>query len=109
MSSAPTPSPWTVVTGVCRNDHPDTSADVLGADDVVVADCGCHPAAIANAQLIAAAPELLAALHNAVRTIRTWHGMGMGAAEAQAWALYQASPEMQQITAAIVKASGDAR
>ena len=60
----------------------------------------------ANARLIAAAPELLAALQTAQRTIRTWHGMGMGAHEAQAWALYQASPEMQQITAAIAKAEG---
>lgn len=56
------PGPWTVLTGVCRNDHPDTSADVLGADGEVVADCGCHEAAIANAHLIAAAPQLLDAL-----------------------------------------------
>lgn len=56
-----TPGPWTVVTGVCRRDHPETSADVRSGD-VVVADCGCHDAAIANAQLIAAAPDLLACL-----------------------------------------------
>ncbi len=55
-------APWRVVTGVCRHDHPDTSADVVADGDVVVADCGCHLAAIANAQLIAAAPELLACL-----------------------------------------------
>lgn len=48
--------------------------------------------------------ELLAALKRAVRTIRTWHGMGMGPMEAQAWALYQASPEMKQINDAIAKA-----
>jgi hypothetical protein len=58
-----TPGPWTVLTGVCRNDHPDTSADVLGANGtVVVANCGCHEAAIANAHLIAAAPDLLEAV-----------------------------------------------
>lgn len=45
--------------------------------------------------------KLLAALHEAVRLIRLWHGMGMGPAEAQAWALYQGSPEMKRINAAI--------
>lgn len=50
--------------------------------------------------------ELLKALRDAVRTIRTWHGMGMGASEAQAWALYQASPEMKRINAAIALAEG---
>lgn len=60
----------------------------------------------ANARLIAAAPDLLAALQEAVRVIRAWHGMGMGPHEAQAWALYQASPEMQRINAAIAKAEG---
>lgn len=102
----PTPGPWAVELGVCRRDHPETSADVLGADGVVVADCGCHDAAIANARLIAAGPDLLVALKGALRTIRTWHGMGLGRHEAQAWALYQASPEMQAIRAAIAKAEG---
>ena len=41
------------------------------------------------------------ALEVAIRTIRVWHGMGMGANEPQAWALYQASPEMQQIVASL--------
>lgn len=57
-----TPGPWTVRPGVCRNDHPDTSADVHGRDGQFVADCGCHEQATANACLIAAAPELLAAV-----------------------------------------------
>jgi hypothetical protein len=96
-----------VRTGVCRNDHPDTSADVHGAHGEFVADCGCHELANANARLIAAAPDLLEALKAATRTIREWHGMGMGATEAQAWALYQASPEMQQINAAVAKAEGN--
>ncbi len=63
-----TPGPWTVLTGVCRNDHPDTSADVINADGkVVVANCGCHEAAIANAHLIAAVPELLDAVRAGLR------------------------------------------
>lgn len=48
--------------------------------------------------------ELVAALRCAVRTIRVWHGMGMSAADAAAWSLYQASPEMKQINAALAKA-----
>lgn len=66
---ARTPGPWTIETGVCRNDHPDSSADVTGTNehgDVVVANCGCHDAAIDNARLIAAAPELLAAIRTMV-------------------------------------------
>jgi hypothetical protein len=52
--------------------------------------------------------ELLAALKKAVETIRAFHDIGVygrGAADDDAaWALYQASPEMQQINAAIAKA-----
>lgn len=55
-------APWSVRFGVCRNDHPDTSADVHGAHGEFVADCGCHELANGNARLIAAAPDLLAAL-----------------------------------------------
>lgn len=51
------------------------------------------------------ASDLATALRQAVRTIRTWHGMGMGKHEAQAWALYQASPEMQAINAVIANAT----
>jgi hypothetical protein len=46
-----TPGPWVVKPGICKHDHPDTSADVVGHDGVFVADymdcrdpgCGvCH-------------------------------------------------------------------
>jgi len=50
--------------------------------------------------------ELLAALNLAVATIRIWHGIGMGPAESHAWFLYQDSPEMKKINAAIAKAEG---
>jgi len=68
-----TPGPWRVVTGVCHNDHPDTSADVLGPDNVFIANCGCHPAAIANAHAIAALPELVDALRE---TLAYWTSTG---------------------------------
>jgi hypothetical protein len=58
VKATATPGPWHMRTGVCRNDHPDTSADVHGAHGQFVADCGCHEWANANARLIAAAPEL---------------------------------------------------
>jgi hypothetical protein len=56
-----TPGPWGIRPGICRNDHPDTSADVHGPFGDFVANCGCHEQAIANARLIAAAPDLLEA------------------------------------------------
>jgi hypothetical protein len=57
--------------------------------------------------LNAAAPDLLEALHRAVATIRAFHGIGLNDAdEAAMWKLYQASPEMQAINAAIAKAEG---
>lgn len=61
----------------------------------------------ANARLIAAAPELLAALKLAVETIREWHGMHEPDDMAsETWRLYQGSPEMKAINAAIAKAEG---
>jgi hypothetical protein len=60
----------------------------------------------ANAQLIAAAPALLEALKLAVEAIRVFHGLGLGPNEADTWALYQHSPEMQAINAAIAYAEG---
>lgn len=62
VTTTHTPGPWTVRRGVCRQDHPDTSADVQGRDGQFVADCGCHEQANANARLIAASPDLLEAL-----------------------------------------------
>ena len=51
--------------------------------------------------------DLLAALKVAVETIRIWQsGSGTKQTEAEVWALYQQSPEMQLITAAIAKAEG---
>lgn len=77
---------------------------LVGSGDVIV----CHPYEPnpQDAVLIAAAPDLLEALKRASRAIRLWHGLGMGSTESQAWALYQASPEMKQINAAIAKAEG---
>jgi hypothetical protein len=70
-----TPGPWTVVTGVCRNDHPDTSADVRGPTGEPVANCWCHEASIANARLIAAAPDLLNVAHAAYHALKSYeHG-----------------------------------
>jgi len=61
----------------------------------------------ANARLIAAAPDLLTALKQAVAAIRAFHGLGLPShAESEVWALYQRSPEMQAINAAIAKAEG---
>ena len=55
-----------------------------------------------RARLIAAAPELLEALKEAVAIIEIWHGP-------QAWDIYnKASPEMKRINAAIAKATGGA-
>lgn len=60
--------------------------------------------ALGEARNVAADREqLLEELKRAVQMIRVWHGMGMGPTEAQAWELYQASPEMQQINAAIAR------
>ncbi len=63
--------------------------------------------AVANAILIAAAPDLKAALHRAVDTIRALHGIGLSAKhEPNMWAPYQSSPEMTEINAALAKADG---
>lgn len=51
--------------------------------------------------------ELLTALQIARETIRTWHSIGMPERFADgAWSLYQSSPEMRTINAAIAKAEG---
>lgn len=56
--------------------------------------------AVANARLIAAAPDMLEALKTAKETIRAWHGPN-------AWDIYdRVSPEMRVINEAIAKAEG---
>lgn len=58
------------------------------------------------ARLITAAPDLLEALQEAVKTIRLWHGFAEAVpTEAESWEYYQASPEMKKINAAIKKAT----
>lgn len=58
--------------------------------------------ALANARLIAAAPELLAALQEAIDAVHTFHGP-------VAWETYRDhSPEMKRWRDAIAKATGSA-
>lgn len=60
------PLPWRIERGVCKNDHPHTSADVIDAEGVFVANCGCTCWAVPNTDLIVRAVNchdaLLAAL-----------------------------------------------
>ena len=73
------------------------SKGIDGSDDVISQRCQ------ANARLIAAAPELLAALEDALGTISALHG---GAS----WALYEAhSPAIQRAMTAIAEARGSTR
>lgn len=58
-------------------------------------------------RLMSAAPALLDALNLAVATIRIWHGHDLPPElELEAWKLYQSSPEMKKINAAIAEAVG---
>lgn len=50
--------------------------------------------------------ELLEALESAKQVIRVWHDMGTKGEESL-WQIYQQSPEMQKINAAIAKAKGE--
>lgn len=60
----------------------------------------------ANSTLWAAAPELLEALEEAKRTIKTWHNMELPSeARDSVWEAYQKSPEMKKINEAIVNAT----
>lgn len=95
-----TPGPWKWF------NYPD-GRKLLAASTRAVIHCpeaaiSCEPA---DERLIAAAPDLLAALKRAVKVIRDWESMGvMTPASDQSWLLYQQSPEMKQINAAIKKA-----
>lgn len=74
---AHTPGPW----GFCNADHFETRGDISisvirggFADGMLIAivkDKGMRGTQIANARLIAAAPDLLAALKTAIEYIRT--------------------------------------
>lgn len=94
-----TPGPWrvgpvddTIVT--------DAAGKEVAAIDGDYNDPDTWPLMEANARLIAAAPDLLAALRRAKETIRVWHGPN-------AWDIYdRVSPEMVAINAAIAKAEG---
>ena len=100
-----TPGPWVLDSKVVlARGGTHAVAVVHGTDD--------HRENLANGRLIAAAPELLAALTRAVETMRELHGIGLTGSPRTAvamWALYQQSPEMQAIHAAIAKAEGRTR
>jgi hypothetical protein len=117
--SAHTPGPWVMewIPETSRRDPdlqlPDGCEFWVASDDgrggevlALVRPTSFKGSANGNARLIASSPELLAALKVAVETIRIWHGFGHATDEAEVWALYQESPEMQVITAALQKAEG---
>lgn len=103
MSAAKhTPGPWQV--------HHGNPLQVCDADGE---RRGCAPIAnawtptsqitgeaVANARLVAAAPELLAALKEAIDAVKVFHGPNC-------WEIYEANaPEMRRWRAAIAKATG---
>lgn len=102
-----TPGPWHLSRygNFIRHIQGDQTAPNICAVDVFGGPDGEREA---NARLIAAAPDLLAALKGAVDTIRTWHDMQEPADQAgPAWDIYrQHAPEMQRIHAAMAKAEG---
>jgi len=69
------------------------------------ADASCLGWRVVSVPAISLVDELLAALKSAVETIRVWHGMNEPDDMAPAmWQLYQQSPEMRRINAAIENA-----
>lgn len=106
MSAAHTPGPWEVLT-----DEPDsycaiesnglTVATIEGMDVYAVAEEDCYdygPVTAANARLIAAAPELLAACQSLLRDMRAVDAAGQYGLELQV--------SMDQAYKAIAKATG---
>lgn len=98
-----TPGPWwrSVL-------HPDW---IMGYRDGMESVIAMEVFNYADAELIASAPKLkaqrdalLEAAKEAVATIRSFHGIGLGDSEEAMWELYQTSPEMKQINAAIAMA-----
>jgi hypothetical protein len=116
--ASPTPGPWFVgrmyegsrTVAILRDwKGPNVALAVHGPQNWIhAADATEHIEA--NAHLIAAAPELLAALKRAVDTIHAWHDMTGNLSEddkATAWRIYRThAPEMKAINAAIAKAEG---
>jgi hypothetical protein len=113
--SAHTPGPWSVGSEtVTRHDYPEPydsfTVAVRSANGASVANlCGGnqHLPFIgeqeyrANVRLIAAAPELLAALHQAVAIIRVFVDV-----DDTRWSHLRDAAELQAIEAAIAKAEG---
>lgn len=99
-------SPWRVFT----ESYPDGQLliDVVDRNIDTVCELQGEYETLATAALIAAAPELLAALKRALLVIRALHGLGLPSqAEPEIWALYLQSPEVQAIEAVISKATGE--
>lgn len=101
--AAHTPGPWHVAKG-------GLGREIRADDGPFIASVYDHTFTYgernANARVLAAAPELLDALKQAVETIRTWHSLHI--ADDPAWDIYrQHAPEMKRINAAIAKAEED--
>jgi hypothetical protein len=76
-----TPGPWQLVRGAVRDQY-DTIEGIVGAEDRRIMR-GCHPfradeEQLANARLIAAAPEMLEALKYAVEFIKMYTDQPIG-------------------------------
>lgn len=105
MSAQHTPGPWVSDGAEVWADGPRRiNCAEAGTPRVCVVDD--HQAedfnAKATARLIAAAPDLLAALEDAIEAVRTFHGQ-------EAWDIYwQHSPECKRWRAAIAAARGQA-
>lgn len=109
-----TPAPWTVELDLASNNDIDVvAAELLPVASVTVRefpeDTGSVPreTALANATLIAAAPELLDACKTALDSLQAWNTMGLSKGAARmARETYEGSPEIKSIRAAIAKAEG---
>ncbi len=90
-----TPGPWYAI-------GPDVYKDLFGKQYPVAACDDWSDDTEHNARLIAAAPELLDALRDAMQAVEVFHGP-------IAWEVFRDhSPEMKRWRAAIAKATGEA-
>lgn len=106
LTPAITAPPWTMVVNETKNGTVIYIKGDTGHREVAVI-YGDSPQKFADARVILAGPALLSALKRAVETIRAFHGIGLnGPAEEGMWRLYQQSPEMKEIHAALAKAEG---